>query len=125
VRLYVKLEVDYPDNPRIIAAGERAEVLYIRAMCLSKRTLSDGFIHDHQLPRFGLTGVKARAEALFEAGLWERVSDGYLIVGWLERNRSADDIHDQSAKRAEAGRIGGLASGASRSVQAKEKQSAS
>ena len=120
----MKIEVDYADNPRIIAVGERAEVLYLRALCLAKRTLSDGFIDARQLPRFGLSKVQDRADALVREGLWRPVDQGYQIVGWSERNKAAAEIAEESAKRAEAGRLGGKRSGEAR-AQAKSKQVAS
>lgn len=86
--VYLPLSVDFADNPKVIAAGERAEVLYVRAALLSKRTLSDGYVADVQLARLGLSGVKARAAALVREGLWERVDGGYQILGFLDRNPS-------------------------------------
>jgi len=114
MRLYVKLEVDYPDNPRMIAAGEKAELLYIRALCLAKRTLSDGVIDARQIPRFGLAGWKARADKLVEVGLWEATEQGFLIIGWADRHAAAEEIRQLSEQRSEAGRRGGIRSGASR-----------
>ena len=124
-KLYVQLDVDFPDNPRIIAAGEKAEVLYTRALCLAKRTLSDGFISTGQLTRLGLTGAQARANALVREQLWEEAPGGYFITGWFERNRSAKEIEDQSEARRVAGRQGGVLSGKSRRGEAKTKQVAS
>ena len=117
-RLYVPLDVDYADNPKMIGVGERGEVLYIRALCLAKRTLTDGFIDERQLVRFGLPGVEVRAESLVREGLWEKVPGGYQITGWLERNTSASAIHEASTKRAEAGRLGGQRSGVTRKKEA-------
>ena len=90
--LYVKLDASYDDDPKILMAGEKAEVLYLRALCLAKRILSDGFIADVHLPRFGLTSVNVRAKKLVEVGLWERVEGGYLIVSWLKHNSSKDEV---------------------------------
>ena len=105
--IHVQLSVDYADDPKIIAAGERAEVLFLRALCLMKRTLSDGFVHDNQLARFGLPGVKARADALVREGLWERVDAGYLCPSFLKRNKSRAEVEELSRIRAEAGAKGG------------------
>lgn len=102
--IYVELSVDYADDPKIIEAGEKAEVLYLRALCLAKRTLSDGHVADVQLPRFGLSGVKARARRLVEVGLWVEVEGGYQIAAYLKRNRPraqvlADRSKDAQRKR--------------------------
>ena len=90
--LYVKLDASYDDDPKILLAGEKAEVLYLRGLCLAKRILSDGFIADVHLPRFGLSGVQSRAKKLVEVGLWERAEGGYLIRAWLKHNSSRDEV---------------------------------
>lgn len=105
--IHLPLWVDYADDPQFIRAGEKAELLFIRAACLMKRTLSDGFIHDEQLPRLGLPGVKARADRLVAVGLWDRVEDGYLCPSFLKRNKSRAEVEELSDKRAAAGAKGG------------------
>jgi len=114
--LYVKLDVNYDDDPAIIEAGEKAELLFVRGLVLAKRTLSDGFIADAQLPRTGLSGVAARAKRLVEVGLWVRDEDrgGYWIRSWSKRNPSKADVEQLVETRRENGRKGGLASGAAR-----------
>jgi hypothetical protein len=104
--LFVPLDVNYPDNPRIIASGEKAEVLYVRGLCLAKRTMKDGFIDAHQLSRMGLTGVDARAESLCHHGLWKKVKGGFKIVGWSGRNPSAKEITAKADAKREAGILG-------------------
>ena len=124
LRIFVALDVDYPDNPRIIRAGEAAEVLYVRGLCLAKRLLSDGFIDSVQLPRLGLPDVEERAAQLVEVGLWEPVSDpsgqisGYIVTGWLERNDTAEEIAKRRQQKADAGAKGGVQSGKSRRGEA-------
>lgn len=114
--LYVKLDVNYDDDPAIIEAGEKAELLYLRGLALAKRTLSDGFIADVQLGRMGLPGVKARAQRLVDVNLWIRDDDlgGYVIRTWSKRNKSKAEVEQLVETRAEAGKKGGIASGQSR-----------
>lgn len=106
-RLHVQLDVDYYDNPKIIDAGEKAELLYLRSLAFCKKNWkADGFISDGQVTRSlagGLTGVQARVKRLVEVGLWDRVETdlfgngrGYQVVAWLDRNPSAAEI---AAKR--------------------------
>lgn len=125
-RIFVALDADYPDNARIISAGEAAELLYVRGLCLIKRLLTDGYIDAVQLPRMGLSNVEERAAKLVETGLWERIADsgdpdrasGYIVSGWLERNDSADEVAAKRQKKAQAGAKGGVKSGQSRRNQA-------
>ena len=109
--IHVEWSVDYADDPKMIAAGERAELLYIRATCLAKRLLTDGFVADNQLPRFSLSGVGKRAEKLVEVGLWERVEGGYRITAFLKRNKSRAEIladRDRDAERKRTRRPSGV-----------------
>ena len=117
--LYVKLDASYDDDEKIILAGEKAELLYVRGLCLAKRILSDGFISDAHLPKFGLSGVAARAMRLCEVGLWERDDDarGYWIVSWLKHNRSAEQVQEVKEKRRAAGHEGGKQSAKQRAKQ--------
>lgn len=108
-RLHIKLDVDYSDNAKIIQAGEEAELLYIRANCLAKKLLTDGYIEDVQLPRLHLPDVEARAAALVAVGLWRRSKTGYQVVGWLERNPSAKEVRELSEKRRIAAKARGNA----------------
>lgn len=98
--LYVKLDASYEDDEKIIQAGEKAELLYVRSLCLVKRILSDGFVSDAHLPKFGLTSVNQRARKLAEVGLWDRDDGrgGYWIRAWPKHNRSAEDVKAQQAK---------------------------
>lgn len=112
-RLHVQLHVDYADDPAIIDAGEKAELLFVRCLAFCKRNWeTDGFISDGQLARVvgaGLTGVQARAKRLVQVGLLERAetdllggSQGYRVKAWLKHNPSADEI--TANRRADADR---------------------
>lgn len=106
--LYVKLDASYADDPKIIEAGERAEVLYLRSLCLVKRILSDGFVADAHLPRFGLSQVNQRARKLTEVGLWDRDDQmgGYWIRGWGKHNKLSTEIRATRSEASEAGTLG-------------------
>lgn len=112
-RLHVQLDVDYYDDPKIIDAGERAELLYVRGLAFCKKNWrADGYISDGQVTRSvagGLAGVPARVKRLVEVGLWERVEDdlfgtgkGYRVTAWLKRNPSAVEI--ESIRQADSSR---------------------
>lgn len=102
---YAPLSAHYYKDSAIIAAGERAETLYLRGLAFCADVLSDGFISDRQMPllSIGLTGVKQRAAALVREGLWERDDEhrGYIVVGWLKWNRSKDEIMSLAEKDVE------------------------
>lgn len=112
--LFVPLDVDYMSDPKIMRLKDPlSELLYVRALCFAKRTLSDGFIHDAQLPMLctGFGRDVARPGRMVDrlvrdldvTGLWRRVQDGYQIVAWSKRNTSAATIKAASEKRRLAG----------------------
>lgn len=110
---FAPLSANYFDDDAIIAAGERAELLYVRSLAFAARKPVDGFISDLQLTTFRLSGVRARADRLCEVGLWERVEDdllgncsGYRIAAWLKHNASKAEIEDKQRKDAERKRGG-------------------
>lgn len=104
---FAPLSANFYDDDAIIAAGEKAEVLFIRGLAFCARKPADGFITDLQLTTFRLPGVAARAKRLVEVGLWERVSEdlmgtgaGYRVVAWLKHNASRAEIEDKQRKDA-------------------------
>lgn len=110
---FAPLSANYYDDDAVIAAGERAEVLFTRGLAFAARKPADGFISDLQLTTFRLSGVKARAARLVEVGLWERVEDdllgtgtGYRITAWLKHNASKAEIEDKQRRDAERKRGG-------------------
>ena len=76
---FAPLSAHYYDDDAVIAAGEKAEVLYLRSLA---------------------SGVTARAQRLVEAGLWERVDGGYRITAWLKHNASKAEIEEKQRRDA-------------------------
>ncbi|HKY58356.1 MAG TPA: hypothetical protein VJL80_09985 [Aeromicrobium sp.] len=104
---FAPLSAHYYDDDAIIAAGEKAEVLFTRGLAFAARKPADGFITDLQLTTFRLSAVTARAKRLCEVGLWERVEDdllgtgtGYRIRSWLKHNASRAEIEEKQRKDA-------------------------
>lgn len=98
---FAPLSAHYYDDDAVIAAGEKAEVLFTRGLAFSARKPMDGFITDLQLTTFRLSGVEKRAERLVEVGLWERVDGGFRVSSWLKHNASKAEIEEKQRKDAE------------------------
>lgn len=103
---YAPLSAHYYKDDAIAAAGEKAELLYIRGLAFSADVLKDGFISDVQVARFvgvGMRDVAVRARRLVEAGLWIRDDErgGYVVAAWDKWNQSLDEIRAKQAKDAE------------------------
>lgn len=98
---FAPLSANYYKDDAIAAAGEAAELLYVRALAFCADVLSDGFVSEVQLTRFpgvGMRDATKRAKRLVEVGLWERVEGGYRVTSWLRWNRSKDEIKELTSK---------------------------
>lgn len=100
---YAPLSAHYYKDDKVIRAGEKAELLYVRGLAFCADVLNDGFISDAQLAHVGvgLSNVKARAKALAETGAWERAAGGYYVKAWLRWNKSREDILDEAKRDAD------------------------
>lgn len=105
--LFVKLDTGFWEHPKVLAAGEKAAVLYLQMLCYSKANLTDGYVPEAMLARFGLRQVEARVTALAAAELIDWAEGGYRIAGWDERNRSRAEVDQIREKRRQAGAKGG------------------
>ena len=79
-------------------AGEAATLLFVFGLCYCADEETDGFIPGEDLGDFHLPRVQARAEALVKYGLWEQVSDGYLIPNWKPKQRELYAIMEKRRK---------------------------
>lgn len=86
--------------------------LHMCGILYCNRTLSDGFVPDTQLRKFGASGRGAKVvKRLVEKGTWTRGDrdgePGYWITGYLDHNDSKAEVEARlDAKRA-AGKSGG------------------
>jgi hypothetical protein len=95
VGAYAKLLANYASDDAIMAAGEAAELLFVRGLAFCATSDSDGYITESQMVRYVGAGMKdatKRAARLVESGLWERVGGGYLVRSWTK-------IHETSAEK--------------------------
>lgn len=100
---YVPLDVNYARDRAIAAAGEEAELLYVRALAYCKHTFSDGFIPDYDIDEVAkrLKRVPARISALIREGLWAKTDGGWLIRNWNRWNESTEDVIAKRERDAE------------------------
>lgn len=106
---------------KVLAEAPAAIALWTVAGSWSADNLQDGFVPDHQLPWLLPIGAEQLAQVLVTARLWRRVKGGYRFHQWdadgdgTRRNPTRAEVEAERAKKAEAGRKGGLASGKTRS----------
>lgn len=101
--LYVPLDVNYVSDEGIRRAGAAAELLFIRGIAYSKRTQSDGFLPDYDLPviSVGLPTVREAVTALVERELWLAVDGGWQIRSWRRWNEVHGDAAEKRKRAAE------------------------
>ena len=117
----------FHSHPKVMATSPAALGLWVVAGSWSSDYGTDGVVRDEQLLRL-LPDAAPLAAELVATGLWKRIRGGYAFHDWTEwgSKRSGAADKELRAKRAEAGRKGGVASGKSRSTpEAKTKQLAS
>src|SRR5690606_32850680 len=111
---WFKVDDSFHSHPKVLATDPAALGLWVVAGAWSSANLTGGFVPDRALPRLLPDGASL-AKELVAAGLWKRSKGGYLFHDWTDYNPAAEEERAKRAKRAEAGRKGGLASGRTRS----------
>lgn len=104
--LFVPSDVNTIHDPKIRAAGFKAELLFRRGNEHAKSLGSDGLLWKYDLPIFGIgiPSPSASAARLVEVKLWRDLGDRWRIEGWMKWNLSQDDLKEEKELR----RIGAL-----------------
>lgn len=109
--LYAQIDLDLPDDPKIVAAGAVAEHAYIRIILRCKRHLTDGVI-DRRVAALWLHGLRGRPADIMATlernGLVEEHPDGWRIppAVWAKRNDSAATIEAKRSTKRASGALG-------------------
>jgi hypothetical protein len=108
---YAPLSATYYRDDLILAAGEQAELLFVRCLAFLADSASDGYITDRQMRLvvgMGMRNVPARCARLVELGLVTCIDGAYLVRSWGKWNKSTDEIgkhlkRDRERKQREVG----------------------
>lgn len=136
-RIYLALEVDFDNDDKVArltrytkpgeARACRDLLVAMWRYCKAEKT--DGHVPFEIVGKLcypdGLKLGLRDADRLVDVGLAERTDTGYFFGKFLKRNKSKAEIEALAEKKAEAGRIGGKASGLSRKGEADGKHPAS
>lgn len=97
--LFLPLDVSFWDDPKVVRAGEKAAVLYLRMALAAKRWGTDGELDVTQMGLLHTPDWRKRIEPLLRENLvWAVDSDRYWITGWGNHN---DPIAVVNARREE------------------------
>lgn len=102
--LYVQLDTNWPDHPKIISVGIDGAGLHAVCLCLAKRLNTDGWIARPLLHRQGADDELI--DRLVGARLLEVEGESVRPWGWHDRNLSQAAIDAKRAARREAARRG-------------------
>lgn len=116
-RTYFKVDDHLPENPKIVAAGENAELLYLHGLAYCSRQMTDGLIPKAVVSRLVSRGAEKRAKSLVENGLWADKGEFFEVHDYLMHQRSRSEIEAQRQAKREAGAKGGAASAAQRKAK--------
>lgn len=107
---WIKVDDLYPEHPDTLAAGEDAAWLNLCGIAYCSRNLTDGWIPKVAVPR--LTSKRKPmelAEKLVKVGYWRDEGEHFVVVEYLQEQRSKEDIESLRKTRQEAGKQGGKA----------------
>lgn len=124
---WTRLDENFYDHPKVVAAGPDAEHLHIRGLIYSNRYLLNGRLPKLAVGAFSpFSGRRAERaiERLIEVGIWQEVKDAYEIHDYLIYQPSREQVQAQRKQKASAGQAGGQAR-ARRLLQAEPKQTPS
>lgn len=115
---WTRLDDGIYDHPKVLEVDPLDRLLYVWALCWSSRHRTDGRLRrralEHVAALAGVVDLDAAARRLVAAGLWEDDDDGWTVHDFTDYQPAAAEVDELRAKRAEAGRRGGLASGETR-----------
>ncbi len=100
--MYVPLDVNFPDNEKVVGCSMSALGLYVTALCVCKRLQNDGRLSRRLLRRYGDEDVDLTITELVDAGLFTLDGDAIGIPAWLRHNQAPDEYmsSDKGARMA-------------------------
>jgi hypothetical protein len=106
---WVKLATDFYDDPAVVAAGDDAELLFVRGLAYCGGVENTGILPSNICKRLCPTRTAQRIEKLLAHGLWIEVPGGYQIAKWGDWQSELDALAarrraDRERKRAQRDR---------------------
>jgi hypothetical protein len=99
---WVRLDDRFPSHRKVALLSDRAFRLHVSAICWCAENLTDGHIRERELAVVAhVRSLKATAQQLEDAGLWDRVDDGWVIHDYLSYNPSREQVIAERKKNAE------------------------
>jgi hypothetical protein len=125
---WVRFDDQFPIHRKVKGLTDAEYRLHTEAIFWCARNMTDGRIARYELRDVsGIARPERHLTALVMRGLWVETDDGWLIHDYLGYQPSRAKVLADRAKKAAAGRVGGVRSGESRRSkrEAKPKHDAS
>lgn len=104
---WFKLDDQFPDHPKVVAAGGDAAWLHVCGCCYAAKHETNGKVPKNIVPRLSdRKNPMKLAGALVDAGLWHDLGDEYEIHDFLEYNPSKAELDSKRKAKAMAGAMG-------------------
>lgn len=98
---WVRLDDRFPSHRKVALLSDRAFRLYVSALCWSSENLTEGKVLDRELALVAHVRSARKAAADLEAaGLWDRVTGGWVIHDYLEYNPDRAKVKSERAANA-------------------------
>ena len=104
-KLFAKLAHGFANDPKIVGLSDAAFRAYIEALLYSCQHMTDGFLDERIVARFGWAAAVAELTNNDAEPSWVSVDGGFVIYAFCEWQMTSA-AHQ---KKVEAGRAGGLA----------------
>jgi hypothetical protein len=123
---WFRVDDGFAFHHKAVGVGNAALGLWVRSGSWCSQQGNGGIVPGHMVKALG--GTRQHALALVAFGLWDDLGDGsFVFHDWEHYQPTAAEVRadrlSRSEKKAEAGRLGGIASGVSRRANAKQTRS--
>jgi len=98
---WFKVDDNLAFHRKVVAAGNAAMGLWVRAGALCAQQLTDGFVPTHMA---AVLGTPAQIKKLITVGLWTEVDGGYQFHQWSENGRQPDALSVRESRSKAASR---------------------
>jgi len=100
---WVYLDDQFPDHPKVVAAGGDAAWLFVSMLCYARRFATEGFIPDAQITRLtDRRSPRRLAQKLVSVGLLHLSDGGWTIHDYADWNKPATTRSEAGRKAAAA-----------------------
>jgi hypothetical protein len=100
---WFRVDDTFAFHPKVVAAGNEAIGVWVRAGSYASQQLTDGFVPDDIAALMGGRHASQTAQRLTSAGLWVPCQGGFTFHDWEDRNPTRAEVEADRQARADSG----------------------